>query len=205
MCSTLLDKLTALRDECRAGQWSMINGVEYSILVNIFSSGEATVKRIVEALNLLSLVDKSRAVQCVQVAKEIIGLQGGVQTDDTESIYLIDLQRALSKILSVKANELLQNAVDNARSHFGITATRIRYAAVKLDDIDGTFNDPDFSSSLMLQPPLLPPQSTTALTAAEIGAPRTSSSAEHTETIENDWNRIGSTDSDFYRKLRDWK
>ena len=183
----------------------MINGIEFTIMLNLFSSGEATVKRIVECLNLLSLVDKQRANQCVAVAKEIIGLQGGIQGGETEEIYLIDIHKALAKILSKKTIGLLQNAIDNARSHFGITATRIRYAAVKLDDIDGTFNDPDFSSSLMLQPPLNPPAQATALTMADIGPPRASSSAEQTESIDNDWNRIGAVDSDFYQKLRDWK
>ena len=173
-------------------------------MLNLFSSGEATVKRIVECLNLLSLVDKQRANQCVTVAKEILALQGGVQNENAEEIYLIDIHKALSKILSAKTIELMQSAIDNARAHFGITATRIRYAAVKLNDIDGTFNDPDFSSSLMLQPPMNPPTQPTALTASEIGPPRSSSSAEQTESIDNDWNRIGAVDAEFYQKLRDW-
>ena len=91
----------------------MRNGIEFTILLNLFSSGESTVKRIIEALNLLSLIDPARAAQCKATAKEIVGLQGGVHGDETESIYLIDLQRALTKILSLDTSKLLQKALNN--------------------------------------------------------------------------------------------
>lgn len=216
MCSSLLDKLTSLRDECRLYRWSPRNGIEFTIVMNIFSSGERTIKRIIEALNLLSLVDRwdiyyvisviwrnnfrSRADQCLAVAKEIIGLQGGLN-GDTESIYLIDLQRALAKILSKDAAKLVQDTVDNASKHFGTTATRIRYAPVNLDDIDGTFNETEFSSSLMIHPPVQQPNP--PLTDAQVGQPRASSSTARTENMENDWQRLES-DTDFYDRLRNW-
>ena len=205
MCSDLLDKLTEVRDDCRLSRWSPQYGIEFIILVNLFSSGEATVKRIIEALNLLSLVDKARAPQCLQVAKEIIGLQGGIHGDETESIYLIDLQRALSKILSKDAAALIQKAVDNATDHFGTTATRIRYAAVRLEDVDGSFNDPEFSSSLLLQPPVVNTvhQASASTVAPEMAPPRATSSTIRSETIENDWQKLES-DADFYNKLRNW-
>ena len=199
MCSSLLDKLTVLRDECRLYRWSPRNSIEFTIVMNIFSSGERTIKRIIEALNFLSLIDKARAETCRAVAKEIIGLQGGLE-GDLESIYLIDLQRALSKILSVDASKLIQNTVDNASKHFGTTATRIRYAPVELNDIDGTFKE--FSSSLMLHPPTAPQQQL-PLTEDQVGQPRASSSTARTETIENDWQKLES-DADFYERLRNW-
>ena len=206
MCSALADKLKEVSDGCRLSRWTPRNGIEFIILMNLFSSGEATVKRIIEALNLLSLVDKPRAPQCLQVAKEIIALQGGVHGAETESIYLIDLQRALAKILSKDAASLVQQAVDNATDHFGTTATRIRYAAVRLDDVDGSFNDPDFSSSLLINPPVVNQlhQAPSSATGSDMAPPRATSSTAKTETIENDWQQLES-DADFYNKLRNWK
>ena len=202
MCSSLLDKLSEVRTECRLNRWTMRNGVEFTVLLNLFSSGEFTVKRIIEALNLLSLIDPSRAAQCKATAKEIVALQGGVQNGPGESIYLMDLQRSLSKILSKDAANMLQKAIDHAVEHFGITATRIRYSPVLLADIDGSFNEPDFSSSLLINPaPTIETVSPVASTPQIIGPPRASSSAEQGGSMEDDWQKLDSG-TDFFRKLK---
>ena len=148
MCQSLLGLLEKMRDEFKASEWTMIKAVEFNMLMMIYTSGEATVKRIIESLNLLSLVDKARAEQCKQVAKDILSLQKGQDTE-TGAVRLVDLQKPLDRILSVTASKLLKDTIDNATQHFGIGADQVRYALVNVSDIEVTFNEPDFTTSLM--------------------------------------------------------
>ena len=147
MCNSLLGGLEKVRDDLRASEWTMIRAIEFNIVSSLFTSGEATIKRIIENLNLLSMVDKQRMDTCRSVAKEIIQLQSNNSVTDAP-IRLLDLQRPLERILSVKAMEMIKDMIRNALQHFGITADKINYAACNLGDIEGSFNEPDFTSSL---------------------------------------------------------
>ena len=188
MCSDLLERVLKWKDDLQVGQWSAIRSVEFIIMLNIYTSGETTIKRIIECLNLLSLVDKQRAQACKDCARDIIGLQAGKET-----VGLTDLQPPLLKILSVEGAGWLNDTVKNAANHFGISVDRIRYEAVDMADIDGTF-DADFTSSLPLYSIAEDPPTTPLATSSETQAGNQSS----------DWDKINDQ-SDFYNRLRNFK
>ena len=135
MCNSLLDKLKELQNEMRANQWSMIHGSEFMIMLYIFSSGEGTLKKIIECLNLLSLVDPARAGKFKEVAKEIVALQNKPESFD--GVLLMDLQKPLDKIFSKNASRWLNDTLANAMDHFGVNPPEIKYALVNIDDIEG--------------------------------------------------------------------
>ena len=92
-------------------------------------------KKIIECLNLLSLVDPSRADRFKEVAREVINLQD--KPESTNGVLLIDLQKPLDKIFSKNASRWLNDTLANAMDHFGITAPEIKYALVNIEDIEG--------------------------------------------------------------------
>ena len=145
MCGQLLDKMENLRDELRESKWSMVHGCEFMMMLSIFSSGEGTIKKIIECLNLLSLVDGARMDTFKTVARDIIYLQQ--KPESANGVLLIDLQKPLDKIFSKTASKWLNDVLANANDHFGISAPEIKYALVEMEDIEGKKNCSNLSFS----------------------------------------------------------
>lgn len=144
MCNSILDRLKSTRDEMRADKWSIEKMINVMLLRHLFTMNGTQIKLIVETLNFLGLTVEERATAAKAVVDQIVLIQ-----QKKGHLNLLDFHVTLSDIMLPEFYVWLTKLLENCKSVFGCESDQIRYQAVDLIEIDGTF-DSQFSSALCL-------------------------------------------------------